>query len=315
MTVRETNRKVRGEKMQSRERSSRGSSRTFSYVNTHHIPGVSTPILEITVVMKQTPTNIKPPKRSSSMVTKQTRPIIEQQHSQRSSSPTLSFSSSILTKGMSERITPSSQKSDEAQTKANRRRAIDFTRRRTVEGTGERNTDKENLHVKHQSKPVQDAYRFTPSSSNHQMEIQPTAAKHTITKKYYFHSPANEDLLNNSYGLTLLQQQQQPQKTLQQRHSVAAVLMISQLPKKIIAVPAPPPVPVPDSLDDLLCDREVESYFYPVTSSLHSDHVYMNVANPPNQYYSSADSSSTYIHGTLCWTNFISYFFLVIMFL
>ena len=260
--------------------------------------------------MKQTPTNIQPPKRSSSLVTtKQTRPIIEQPPSQKSSSPTLSFSSSILTKGMSERITPASQKSDDTQTKSNRRRAIDFSRRRTVAGTGEQNIDKENL-VRRQPKPAQDIYQFTPSSSNHQLKIQPSAVKHTTTKKYYFHSQANEDLLNNSYGLTLLQQKpQQPPKPLQQRHSVAAVLMISQLPKKITAVRLPP-APVPDSLDDLLCDQEVESYFYPVASSLHSDHVYMNVTSPPNQYYSSIESSSAYMHGTLCWTNFILFYFI-----
>jgi hypothetical protein len=264
-------------------------------------------ILAITVVMKKAPSNIKPPKRSSSLVSRVTRPIIEQQ-SQRAISPTSSFSSSILTKGMSERITTSPplppQKSDDHPIKSNRRRIIDFSRRRTVAGTSEQNSNKENFSIKNQQKSPSDIYRFSPSSSNNKVEIHPPS-KHTVTKKYYFHSnpsKTNEDLLNNSYGLTLLkqqQQQEQQQQPLQQRHSVAAVLMISQVPNNISSQNHRTSIQqhhTLDSLEDLLCDREVESYFYPASTPSQSEHVYMNLENSSDYF----QSPSSYLHGTLC---------------
>jgi len=249
--------------------------------------------------MKKTPTNIKPPKRSSSLVTKMTRSIIEQQPL-RTISPTSSFSSSILAKGMSERITPTSppaEKPDNHSSKSNRRRTIDFSRRRTVAGTNEYKSNKENLLKKTQEKSSQDIYQFSPLLSNKKTEIHIPSSKHIATKKYYFHSNStktNEDLLNNSYGLTLLNQKQQ--QPLQQRHSAATVLMISQVPNQISSQKQLNPRTsiqheqhTLDSLDDLLCDREVESYFYPTSSQ--SEHIYMNLENP---------LSLSYIHGTLC---------------
>ena len=263
-------------------------------------------VLAITVVMKKAPSNIKPPKRSSSLVSRVTRPIIEQK-SKRAISPTPSFSSSILTKGMSERMTPSSsplqRTDDQNPLKSNRRRIIDFSRRRTVAGTNAQNSNKENISIKHQEKSPQDIYQFSPSLSlNNKVEIHIPPTKHTITKKYYFHpkpSQTNEDLLNNSYGLTLLKQQQQPPPPLQHRHSVATVLMISQVPTNISSQNHRTSIQqhhTLDSLDDLLCDREVESYFYPTSTPFQSEHVYMNLENP-SEYL---QSPSPYIHGTLC---------------
>ncbi len=256
-------------------------------------------ILGITVVMKKTPMNIKPPKRSSSLVTRITRPIIEKQ-SQKTLSPSASFSSSILTRGMSERMTPpplssSSHKTENHLSKLNRRRTTDFSRRRTIDGTQEQKSNKENISIKNHEKSSEDIYQFP----NHKVGILLPSSKHIATKKYYFHSnptKPNEDLLNNSYGLTLLNQQP--------RHSTATtVLMMSQVPSQIPSQKQPytPRTSrkqqqqqqhhTSDSLDDLLCDREVESYFYPTSSQ--SEHIYMNVENP-------FSSSSSSIHGTLC---------------
>ena len=256
-------------------------------------------VLAITVAMKKTSINIKPPKRSSSLVTRITRPIIEQK-SQRAVSPASSFSSSILTKGMAERITPpstssSSRKSTNHSSKSNRRRTLDFTRRQSTTNTIEQHSNKENLS----KKSSRDIYQFSPLSSNSKTDTLNSSSKHTATKKYYFHSnptKTNEDLLNNSYGLTLLNHQQQP---LQSRHSTATVLMMSQVPnnslqKSLTPRTSMPQKPVLDSLDDLLCDREVESYFYPTSSD--SEHIYMNLENLSDSY----PSSSSYIHGTLC---------------
>jgi hypothetical protein len=252
-------------------------------------------VLAIITVMKKTPASIKPPKRSSSLVTRITRPIIEQK-SQRAISPASSFSSSILTKGMSETMTPpsssSSRKTTNHSSKSNRRRTIDFSRRQTGTNPNDQHSNKENL-----SKNI---YQFSPLSSNIKTETPNPLSKHIVTKKYYFHSnptKTNEDLLNNSYGLTLLNHQQQPH---QSRHSTATVLMISQVPNhNSLQKPFTPRTSIPqqptfDSLDDLLCDREVESYFYPTSSD--SEHIYMNLENASDSY----PSSLSYIHGTLC---------------
>jgi hypothetical protein len=251
--------------------------------------------------MKKTPINIKPPKRSSSLVTRITRPIIEQK-SQRAVSPASSFSSSILTKGMAERITPpstssSSRRSTNHSSKSNRRRTLDFTRRQSITNTTEQHSNKENLSKKSSG----DIYQFSPLSSNSKTDILNPSSKHTATKKYYFHSnptKTNEDLLNNSYGLTLLNHQQQ-QPPLQSRHSTATVLMMSQVPNNSLKKSLTPRTSVPqkptlDSLDDLLCDREVESYFYPTSPD--SEHIYMNLENLSDSY----PSSLSYMHGTLC---------------
>ncbi|CAF0738362.1 unnamed protein product [Rotaria sordida] len=260
----------------------------------------------VTVVMKNTRTNIRPPKRSSSLVTRLTRPIIEQQ-SQRTISPASSFSSSILTKGMSERITPTQsskqQKSDNQSSKSHRHRSIDYSRRRTIASTNEHHSNKENLPIKHSEKFSKDVYRFSPLSSKNEVEIRRPSSKHIVTKQYYFHShptETNEDLLNNSYGLTLLKQQkQQQQQPAKQRHSVATVLMISQVPNHISSQKQLNHRTVLqqehtlDSLDDLLCDREVESYFYPTSQS---DHIYMNLENSSDSY----QPSLSYFHETLC---------------
>jgi hypothetical protein len=249
--------------------------------------------------MKKTPTNIKPPKRSSSLVTRITRPIIEQQQSQRTISPASSFSSSILAKGMSERMTPSTpappppQKTGNHSSKSNRRRTIDFSRRRTVDGINEHKSNKENLSLKTPEKSPQSIYQFSPLSSNNKLEIHIPSSKSLPTRKYYFHSNSkqtNEDLLNNSYGLTLLNEK----SPLQQRYPKANGLIISQIPNQISSQKSFTPRTsieqhTLDSLDDLLCDREVESYFYPTSSQI--EHIYMNLANP---------LSLSYIHGTLC---------------
>ncbi|CAF3786176.1 unnamed protein product [Adineta steineri] len=268
--------------------------------------GASVYVLAITVVMKKTPTNIKPPKRSSSLVTRITRPIIEQQV-QHSISPSSSFASSILTKGMTERMTPSPttpRKTESQSSKSNRRRTIDFSRRRSVvDTTNRQKSNKENLPMKQQEKSLQGVYQFSPSSSNNKIENHAPSSKHVSTKKYFFHSNStktpDEDLLNNSYGLTLLSQQQQQPTPLQQRHSVAAVLMLSQVPNHIsLQKQSNSRVPnhqyTVDSLDDLLCDREVESYFYPTSSP--SEHIYMNLENSCDSY----PTSLSCIHGTLC---------------
>ncbi|CAF2395812.1 unnamed protein product [Rotaria sp. Silwood2] len=258
--------------------------------------------------MKNTRANIRPPKRSSSLVTRITRPILEQQRSQRTVSPASSFSSSILTKGMSERITPiqfsKQQKSDTHSSKYHRHRTIDFSRRRTIASENEQISNKENLSTKHQEKLPKDIYRFSPLSSKNEVEIRRPSSKHIVTKQYYFHSSpteTTEDLLNNSYGLTLLKQQKQQhqQQPVKQRHSVAAVFTLSQIPNHISSQKQLNPRTflqqeyALNSLDDLLCDREVESYFYPTSQS---DHIYMNLDNSLDSY----PSSLSYIHETLC---------------
>jgi len=251
--------------------------------------------------MKKNSSSIKTPRRSTSMVSTMTRPIIE-----KTVSPTSSFSSSILVKGMSERMTPqktyhlSRTSLTEEQTnilipKSNRRRAIDFSRRRTVAGPTEQinNNNKENLPNNRR----QQIYRFSPSTSNN-----------IVTKKYYFHSNPpvkTEDMLMNSYGLKLLQQQKQ--------QSISSGMTIPNIsennsirsPEKKLnrrsSIPIIPQEYTSDSLDDLLCDREVESYFYPnrrQSPISHPQHIYINLETPPNYYHSS--SSSSYIHGTLC---------------
>jgi hypothetical protein len=240
------------------------------------------------------------------MVSTMTRPIIEQRHYERTlNSPTASFASSILTKGMSERMTPQTSYHQSRTNltedqinillpKSNRRRAIDFSRRKTVAGITEPiNNNKENIPVNRR----QQIYQFSPSTS----------------KKYYFHSNApvkNEDILMNSYGLTLLQQQQ-PQQPIQQRQTVSALIMMSQVPElrsvqkqpnhrsSIHLIQQPLQQCTSDSLDDLLCDREVESYFYPNKQQSpvsFPQHVYMNLETPPKNYY----RPPPYIHGTLC---------------
>ncbi len=257
------------------------------------IQAASVYILGITIRMKRIPTNIQPPKRSSSLVTRITRPIIENQ-SQRTISPSSSFSSSILTKGMSERISPQSppQKSDHHSSKSNRHRTIDFPRRRTVPNTTEHKSNKENFLLKNREKPSQDIYQFPPPlSSNHKTEVHIPSSKHIASKKYFFHpnpKKIDEDLLNNSYGLTLLNHRP--------KHSTATVLMISQVPNHISSQKqSHPRTSLPqqqqtlNSLEDLLCDREVESYFYPTSSQ--SERIYMNLNNP---------SALLYTHGTLC---------------
>ncbi len=247
--------------------------------------------------MKKNSSSIKTPRRSTSMVSTMTRPIIE-----KTVSPTSSFSSSILVKGMSERMTP--QKSyylsrtnlTEEQTnilipKSNRRRAIDFSRRRTVAVPTEQinNNNKENLPNNRR----QQIYRFSPSTSNN-----------ILTKKYYFHSNPplkNEDILMNSYGLNLLQQQQK-------RQSISSGMTIPNISennsihspqKKLNRRSSIQQEYISDSLDDLLCDREVESYFYPNKQQSpisHPQHIYINLETPPNYYH----PSSSYMHGTLC---------------
>ncbi|CAF1604424.1 unnamed protein product [Rotaria magnacalcarata] len=261
----------------------------------------------ITVVMKNTRANIRPPKRSSSLVARITQPIIEQQF-QKTISPASSFSSSILTRGMSERITlPSSptEKTDKHSSKSNRHRPVDFSRRCTIASTNEHNSNKENSSTKYQDQYPQDIYRFSPVLSKNKVEIRIPSSKPVVTKQYYFHSNStdtNEDLLNNSYGLTLLKQQKQPTppQPVQPRHSVGTVLMISQVPNHISSEKQYDPRTYLqqdyslDSLDDILCDREVESYFYP-TSPL--DHLYMNFENSTNSSY---QPSLSYFHETLC---------------
>jgi hypothetical protein len=202
---------------------------------------------------------------------------------------------------MSERITPP-YKTEILLSKSNRRRTIDFSRRRTIDGTNEHKSNKENISIKNHEKSSNDIYQFPNSSSTNKIEILLPSSKHIATKKYYFHShpiKSNEDLLNNSYGLTILNQQQQQQQQHQPRHSATTtVLMMSQVPSQISSAKQsytpritrkqqPHEQQTLESLDDVLCDREVESYFYPT-----SEHIYMNVENP--------SSSLSSIHGTLC---------------
>lgn len=263
-------------------------------------------VLVVTVVMKNTRPNIRPPKRSSSLVSRITRPIIEQQL-QRAPSPASSFSSSILTKGMSDRITPPPSPLERLNkstlSKSSNQRTVDFSRRRTIASTSEHNSNKENLSTKCQEQSRQDTYRFSPSlssASKNKVEVHIPSTKHVVTKQYYFQSyptETNEDLLNNSYGLTLLKQQAaQPVKP---RHSVATVLMVSQVSNNAPSEKQYNPQNylqqgyTLESLEDLLCDREVESYFYP-TSPL--DHLYMNYENSTNSY----QLPLAYVHETLC---------------
>ena len=94
----------------------------------------------------------------------------------------------------------------------------------------------------------------------------------------------------NSYGLTLLQQQKRP--------SVSASLPIPE--NASIRSPTKQPARrvqeyTPDSLDDLLCDREVESYFYPARRQSPPQHIYVNLEAPAHHY-----PPASYMHGTLC---------------
>ena len=256
--------------------------------------------------MKQMSTShIKPPKRSSSLVTKFTRPILEQQHQlQRNSSPTSSFSSSILTKGMSERLISPSEASDDYSMKSSRRRNVDSSRRRTVASIQENSANKENHYQKHQTSKVDDdIYRLNSSLlSNESEEISQINSLRDVKNNSYQSTENGEDFLNNSYGLTLLMHQKQApaEKSVQKRHSVVRTVTLPQFPKNVSHshVPTDPSSKImpmqmlsPDSFDDWLCDCEVESYFYPKSSSFVSNQNYYD------QYYS---SSSAYLHGTLC---------------
>ena len=270
------------------------------------------PLSLLVMMMKKTSTNNRTPRRSSSLVSTISRPIIESKQTDRSVSPSSSFSSSILIRGMSENLTP--QKSSyhlsrvtlndepldhhpppqqQSSSKSNRRRAIDFNRRRTVAGPTESvHQNKENLPQPRR----QHIYRFSPSTSNNQQG-----------KKYFFHSNSNEDMLMNSYGLTLLQPQQQQPLVTPRRQSVTASITllpstevnhhVAPLPRRTSSIQLTPS----DPLDDLLCDREVESYFYPNRrqTSPPSQHVYINLEPSPN-YYQSSTTSAPYFHGTLC---------------
>ena len=229
-------------------------------------------IFLVMMMMKKTSMNNRTPRRSTSLVSTMSRPMIES----KSTSPNSSFSSSILIRGMSENVSPpksyhlsrvnlhdEQNHQHSSPSKSNRRRAIDFNRRRTVAGANEsiQQNNKENLPQSRR----QQIYRFSPSTSNN-----------IETKKYFFHSTKNEDMLMNSYGLTLLQP-----STPRRRQSVTANITESYRP----LIPS-------DPLDDLLCDREVESYFYPPRSS---QHIYINLQPSPNIY-----PSKPYFHGTLC---------------
>ncbi|CAF1169640.1 unnamed protein product [Adineta ricciae] len=251
------------------------------------------------MTMKKLSSNSKAPKRSTSLVATLTRPIIERKTCEKPSSPTLSFSSSILARGMTERITPqvnqypsrtdpSEEQTNTLQPKSNRRRAIDFSRRRTVAGPADQLTvNKENFP----SNPNQQIYRFSPTTSTN-----------PVIKKYYFHpsTPAkNEDILMNSYGLTILQQQRQSSASTAKKSQPS----VSRTPSKTFNIRPAMHVPqydnISDSLDDLLCDREVESYFYPnryQTPISIPQHIYVNLGNSTMNHY----QPSTYIHSTLC---------------
>ncbi|CAF2983728.1 unnamed protein product [Rotaria sp. Silwood2] len=271
----------------------------------------SSPIeIDYQIIMKKTSSTSKTPKRSTSLVATLNRPVIEQKQYERAVSPTASFTSSILTKGMFERMTPqksahqsrtnlTDEQTTNLLTKSNRRRAIDFSRRRTVASSNEQNNYNNNNKENVPSNRRQQLYRFSPSTSNNM-----------ATKTYYFHpkpSVKNEDILMNSYGLTLLQQQ----PIIHQRQSLSSVMMTSKIPDNSSinssykqqnhqsSIHLPQQQYSSDSLDDLLCDREVESYFYPdrrqSPTSL-PQHVYTNLESPPHYY----PPPPPYIHGTLC---------------
>lgn len=262
--------------------------------------------------MKKNPSLNRAPKRSTSMVATLNRPIIEQKHYERSISPTASFTSSILAKGMSDRLTP--QKTPhQSRTNltddhtpnsflgSNRRRIIDFTRRRTVAGSNEQflnsSNNKENVPINHRQQ--QQIYRFSPATSTNMS-----------AKKYFFYprsSTKNEDMLMNSYGLKILQQQPQ------QRQNPYSKTLISKIPENSSKYSSQQQLEnnrrssihllqqkyTSDSLDDLLCDREVESYFYPdkrQSTNSYPQHIYINLEGSSN-YYS---PPPTFIHGTLC---------------
>ncbi|UJR21196.1 hypothetical protein I4U23_024294 [Adineta vaga] len=248
--------------------------------------------------MKKLSSNSKAPKRSTSLVATLTRPFIERKQYEKSISPTLSFSSSILTRGMTEQMTPQinnyqsrtnplEEQSKTLVPKSNRRRAIDFSRRRTVGGpTDQLATNKENL-------PNQQIYRFSP-----------TASTNIVTKKYYFHptTPAkNEDILMNSYGLTILQPQRQSSAPTTKKPQISQTTSLRTPPKSFTyrsSIRIPQQDFISESLEDILCDREVESYFYPnryQPSISIPQHIYINLGNSTNHYQPPA-----YIHSTLC---------------
>lgn len=239
--------------------------------------------------MKQMSTsNIKPAKRSSSLVTKLVRaPMVEQQKINCSTS---SFSSSILTRGMSERVISPSETSDDASNFVRNER-----RSNKVDKFHEQNENKENFFQTY-SIPCDDGFFQVQS-------ILPADGIYSTTSNKFNNvsdsSENNEDFLNNSYGLTLLKERKLEKKDGNQRkrHSLAPMPLLSAKTNLSTTKTSTIIAPSLDSLDDLLCDREVESYFYPKSASFHSDHFYTNSTAPSDQYYL---SSSTYIHGTLC---------------
>ena len=256
--------------------------------------------------MKKSSSINKTPKRSTSMVTTLIRPIIESRHSGQTVSPASSLSSSMLTKGMSERMTPqkshrqSRTNSTEDQSKillskSNRRRAIDFSRRRTIAGPMEQNnTNKENVSNNHQ----QQTYQFSPTRT--------TTSTSISTKKYCFPSKdlvKDEDILMNSYGLTILQQQRQSLSTIAKTSKLSNHSLINSSQRHFnrrLSTNLVQQQYISDSLEDLLCDREVESYFYPnrrQSPICHPQHIYINLQTPLNNY---SLPSPPYIHGTLC---------------
>ena len=107
----------------------------------------------------------------------------------------------------------------------NRRRAIDFSRRRTVAGPIEpMHHDKENLPVQRR----QHTYRASPLVSND-----------SGARKYFFHSNTTkrpDDVPINSHGFAFVQPPVQP------RHSVSTVIMMSQTPSSISTRPSQKPV-------------------------------------------------------------------------
>ena len=260
------------------------------------------------MMIQRTPSmNNRTPKRSTSLVSTLIRPVIDRRTYDRSVSPASSFSSSILVRGMSEAMTPQKlspqSRSSVSQEKSNRRRMIDFTRRRTVAGPTEPiSNNKENLPVPSRTSSYRYSAAATATTSNNDQ----------VSKKYFFHptpSKRMEENLPNTYGST------------HSRHSISSVYLLSHAPG---ALPPPPPPPVqpsssssfhsltrglrrrsslhvtpshptsPESLDDLLCDREVESYFYP-SPTTHREHIYINIPTPPNHY-----QALPYLQGTLC---------------
>jgi len=253
------------------------------------------------MMIQRTPSiNNRTPKRSTSLISSLIRPIIERRTYDRSISPASSFSSSILVRGMSEAMTPdkisTQSRSNISQEKSNRRRVIDFNRRRTVAGATEpMSNNKENLPV--------------PSRTSSYRQSSSMNTNDQVSRKYFFHQTPQkriEENLNNTYGST------------HSRHSISSVYLLSHAP---VVPPAPPPqlsssssshsltkgirrrsslhftpsCPTsPQTLDDLLCDREVESYFYP-SSNIHREHIYINIPTPPNHY-----QALPYLQGTLC---------------